>query len=58
MLNEMFVKLSILREPNMKMCTLVVYPGPLSFSRVMPIWTWKFDTIHRELLSSQLLPHV
>ena len=36
MLNEMFVKLSILREHNMKMCTLVVYPGPLSFSRVMP----------------------
>ena len=49
LLNEMFVKLSILREPNMKMCTLVVYPGPLSFSRVMPIWTWKFDTIHRAL---------
>jgi hypothetical protein len=46
MLNEMFVKLSILRDPNMKMCTLVVYPGPLSFSRVMPVWTWKFDTIH------------
>jgi hypothetical protein len=46
MLNEMFVKLSILREPNMKMCTLVVYPGSLSFSRVMPVWTWKFDTIH------------
>jgi len=44
MLNEMFVKLSILmfvtlsilREPNMKMCTLVPYPGSLSFSRVMP----------------------
>ena len=42
----MFVKFSILREPNMKMCTLVVYPGSLSFSRVMPVWTWKFDTIH------------
>jgi hypothetical protein len=49
MLNEMFVKLSILREPNMKMCTLVVYPGPLNFSRVMPVWTWKFDTIYRAL---------
>jgi hypothetical protein len=49
MLNDMLVKLSILREPNMKMCTLVVYPGPLSFSRVMPIWTWKFDTTHRAL---------
>ena len=33
----------------MKMCTLVVYHGPLSFSRVMPVWTWKFDTIHRAL---------
>jgi hypothetical protein len=49
MLNEMFVKLSKLREPNMKMCTLVVYPGPLSFFRVMPVWTWKFDTIHHAL---------
>jgi hypothetical protein len=49
MLNEMFVKLSILQDHNMKMCTLVVYPGPLSFSRVMPVWTWKFDTIHRAL---------
>ena len=46
MLNEMFVKL---REPNMKMCTLVVYPGPLTFSRVLPVWTWKFDTIHHAL---------
>ena len=36
MLNEMFVKLSILQDPNMKMCTLVPYPSPLSFSRVMP----------------------
>ena len=46
----MFVKLSILRDPNMKMCKLVVvYPGPLSFSRVMPIWTWKFDTIYHAL---------
>jgi hypothetical protein len=48
-INEMFVKLSILREPNMKMCTLVVYPVPLSFSRVMPVCTWKFDTIHHAL---------
>ena len=36
MLNEMFVKLSILQDPNMKMYTLVPYPGPLSFSKVMP----------------------
>ena len=33
----------------MKMCILVVYPGPLSFARVMSVWTWKFDTIHRAL---------
>ena len=33
----------------MKMCTFLVYPGPLRFSRVMPVWTWKFDTIHRAL---------
>ena len=49
MLNEMFVKLSLLREPNMKMSTLVVYTGPLSFAIVMPVSTWKFDTIHRAL---------
>ena len=53
-----FLKLSIFREPNMKMCTWVVYPGPLSCSRVMPFWTWKFDLIHRALChhnSSQML---
>jgi hypothetical protein len=43
------MKLCTLQDPNMKMCTLLVYPGPLSFSRVMPVWTWKFDTIHRAL---------
>jgi hypothetical protein len=31
MLNEMFVKLSILRESNMKMCTLVWWPWPLTY---------------------------
>ena len=35
MLNEMFVKLSILQDPNMKMCTLVSYSSPLNFSRVL-----------------------
>jgi hypothetical protein len=40
----------------MKMCTFVVYPGPLSFSRVMPIWTWKFDTSHRALCPKFLSP--
>ena len=28
----MFVKLSKLQDPNMKMCTLVGYPSPLSFT--------------------------
>jgi hypothetical protein len=36
MLNEMFVKLSILQDPNMKVCTLVAYSGLLIFSRFMP----------------------
>ena len=49
MINQKFMKLCTLQDPNMKMCTLLVYPGPLSFSRVMPVWTWKFDTIHRAL---------
>jgi hypothetical protein len=43
------MKLCTLQDPNMKMFTLVVYPGPLNFSRVMPVWTWKFDTMHRAL---------
>jgi hypothetical protein len=25
-------------DPNMKMCTLVGYPGPLSFTPVMLLW--------------------
>jgi hypothetical protein len=36
MLNDMFVKFSILREPNMKIYTLVVYPGQLSFPELYP----------------------
>jgi hypothetical protein len=46
MINQKFMKLCTLQDPNMKMCTLVGYPSPLSFSRVMPVWTWTFDTIH------------
>jgi hypothetical protein len=26
-----------LQDPNMKMCTLVVYPGPSSFPRIMSL---------------------
>ena len=44
MLNEMFVKLSILQDPNMKMCTLDPHVpmlkgwvGPSSFPRIMSL---------------------
>jgi hypothetical protein len=36
MVNQKFMKLCTLQDPNMKMCTLVGYPGPLSFTPVMP----------------------
>ena len=39
MINQKFMKLYALQNPNMKMCTLVAYPGPLSFIPVMPLWT-------------------
>ena len=35
MINQKFMKLCTLQDPNMKMCTLVVYPGPSSFPRIM-----------------------
>ena len=37
MINQKFMKLCTLQDPNMKMCTLVVYPGPSSFPRVMSL---------------------
>ena len=39
MINQKFMELCTLQDPNMKMCTLVGYPGPLSFTPVMPLWT-------------------
>ena len=39
MINQKFMKLCTLLDHNMKMCTLVGYPGPLSFTPVMPLWT-------------------
>jgi hypothetical protein len=33
MIYQKFMKLCTLQDPNMKMCTLVVYPGPSSFPR-------------------------
>ena len=38
MINQKFMKLCTLQDPNMKMCTLVGYPGPLSFTPVMLLW--------------------
>jgi hypothetical protein len=39
-INQKFMKLCTLQDPNMKMCTLVGYPSPLSFSPVMLLWTY------------------
>jgi hypothetical protein len=46
-----------LQDPNMKMCTLVGYPGPLSFTPVMLLWTSKFWDNSVCTLSSQILLH-
>jgi hypothetical protein len=35
MIIQKFMQLCALEDPNIKMCTLVGYPGPLSFSPVM-----------------------
>ena len=37
MINQKFMKLCTLQDSNMKMCTLVVYPGPSSFPRIMSL---------------------
>ena len=34
MINQKFMKLCTLQDPNMKMCILVGYPGPLSSTPV------------------------
>ena len=39
MINQKFMKLCTLQDPNMKMCTLVGYPSPLSFIPVILLWT-------------------
>jgi hypothetical protein len=45
MINQKFMKLCTLQDPNMKMCTLVGYPGPLSFTPVMLLWSTKFHEL-------------
>ena len=42
MINQKFMRLCALQDPNMKMCTLVGYPSPLRFTPVMLLWTHKF----------------
>jgi hypothetical protein len=42
------MKLCTLQDPNMKMCTLVGYPSPLSFTTVMILWTLKFQYKHSQ----------
>ena len=37
MIDQKFMKLCTLQDPNMKMCTLVVHPGPSSFPRIMSL---------------------
>jgi hypothetical protein len=49
MINQKFMKLCTLQDPNMKMCTLVGYPSPLRFTPVMLFWTLNFETIHHAL---------
>ena len=38
MINQKFMKLCSLQDPNVKMCTLVGYPSPLRFTPVMLFW--------------------
>jgi hypothetical protein len=42
MINQKFMRLCALQDPNMKMCTLVGYPSPLRFTPVMLLWTYKY----------------
>ena len=57
MINQKFMKLCTLQDPNMKMCRLVGYPGPLSFTPVMLLWSQKFWDNSVCTLSLQILLH-
>ena len=57
MIDQKFMKLCTLEDPNMKMCTLVWYPGLLIFTLVMLLWTCKFWDNSVCTLSSQILLH-
>jgi hypothetical protein len=43
MINQKFMKLCTLQDPNMKMSTLVGYTSPLRFTPVMLFWTRRMD---------------
>ena len=49
MINQKFMKLCSLQDPNVKMCTLVGYPSPLRFTPVMLFGLRNFKTIHHVL---------
>ena len=54
------MKLCTLQDPNMKMCTLVVYPDPSSFPRIMSlkvVFQICFGSIKMMGMRGVLVPH-
>jgi hypothetical protein len=59
MINQKFMKFCTLQDPNMKMYTLVVYPGPSSFPRIMSlkvVFQICFDSIKMMGVRGVLVP--
>jgi hypothetical protein len=60
MINQKFMKLCTLQDPNMKICTLVGYPGPSSFPRIMSlkvVFQISFGSIKMMGTREVLVPH-
>ena len=60
MINQKFMKLCTLQDPNMKMCLLVVYPGPSSLPRIMSlkvVFQICFGSIKMMGMQGVLVPH-
>jgi hypothetical protein len=60
MINQKFIKLCTLQDPNKKMCTLVVYLGPSSFPRIMSlkfVFQICFGSIKMMGMWGVLVPH-
>jgi hypothetical protein len=60
MINQKFMKLCTLQDPNMKMCTLVVYLDPSSFPRIMSlkvVFQICFGSIKMMGMQGVLIPH-